>query len=298
MILHRYKNFLSTVHRFVIPCILIIPFTSPTSFVFDLGETLMTVNQMNFAFEAASLREWISYALKADSIRSIKTDLPHKLYAALEYAGKQTATSPELLACDFHDNPLPLIMCAWMQGRISEQECLIIVEAIIAQLDAENFFANESERTVICGLMRTMFDTKKLIESSKPIRQMISLIKELSKETDDQGNPKHIFYVLSNIDKNSFAHICKSKQYRKLFKYIPQENWIASAEVGLIKPDPAIFTYLLDTFALDPEDTLFVDDRIENIRSAKNLNINCWHFNKDEMKNLRKFLVKRGDLSR
>ena len=44
---------------------------------------------------------------------------------------------------------------------------------------------------------------------------------------------------------------------------------IISAEVGLAKPDPRIFALAVDQLAVLPEEAVFVDDFIENVRSAQ-----------------------------
>lgn len=42
-----------------------------------------------------------------------------------------------------------------------------------------------------------------------------------------------------------------------------------SGEVGLIKPDPAIYRHHVEAFELNPETTLFIDDSAANIESAR-----------------------------
>ncbi|MGI8948201.1 MAG: HAD family hydrolase [Ornithinimicrobium sp.] len=49
------------------------------------------------------------------------------------------------------------------------------------------------------------------------------------------------------------------------------EQVLVSGEVGLVKPDPAIFTLALDRFGLDPARTVFVDDQPANTDAAARL---------------------------
>lgn len=44
---------------------------------------------------------------------------------------------------------------------------------------------------------------------------------------------------------------------------------IISCEVGLLKPDPAIFNLMLDRLGTRAEEAVFVDDRMRNIEGAK-----------------------------
>lgn len=47
------------------------------------------------------------------------------------------------------------------------------------------------------------------------------------------------------------------------------EGIVVSGEEGVAKPDPAIFRILLERYDVAPEDTLFVDDRPENVTAAE-----------------------------
>lgn len=46
---------------------------------------------------------------------------------------------------------------------------------------------------------------------------------------------------------------------------------VVSGEVGLLKPDPAIYWLALDRFRLRPADALFIDDRAINVEAARAL---------------------------
>jgi putative hydrolase of the HAD superfamily len=51
-----------------------------------------------------------------------------------------------------------------------------------------------------------------------------------------------------------------------------------SYEIGLRKPTKEIFKYILEDSNLDPDETLFIDDSNQNIKTAKELGLNCIHF--------------------
>lgn len=51
------------------------------------------------------------------------------------------------------------------------------------------------------------------------------------------------------------------------------DDIVVSADVGLIKPDPAIFRLLIDRQNLDPARTLFIDDNANNISAARKLGL-------------------------
>jgi epoxide hydrolase-like predicted phosphatase len=57
---------------------------------------------------------------------------------------------------------------------------------------------------------------------------------------------------------------------------------LISAELGIAKPDPAIFHRLLDQWSLAPQTAVFIDDFLENIIAARNLGMEVIHFRSPE----------------
>ena len=62
----------------------------------------------------------------------------------------------------------------------------------------------------------------------------------------------------------------------------PLEQWfdvvIVSCEVGVTKPDPAIFELCLTRLNVKPRHALFVDDRTENLKGAAKVGLRTFHF--------------------
>ena len=84
-------------------------------------------------------------------------------------------------------------------------------------------------------------------------------------------------YLLSNTNS---VHIKEIKEYIR--QYHPNEDWdrtfdkmFLSYEIGLRKPDAAIYEHVLNEVNLKPEETIFVDDSRANIKGAEKLGINC-----------------------
>jgi epoxide hydrolase-like predicted phosphatase len=65
-----------------------------------------------------------------------------------------------------------------------------------------------------------------------------------------------------------------------------------SAEVGVMKPDPAIFQHALDQVGVKPKEAVFVDDVIENITGCEVIGMRGIHFKSTEqtLKDLKKML--------
>lgn len=56
------------------------------------------------------------------------------------------------------------------------------------------------------------------------------------------------------------------------------EMQVFSAEVGMRKPAPEIFQYVLDLLGADPEEVVFVDDFNENVQAARKLGMHALQF--------------------
>lgn len=79
--------------------------------------------------------------------------------------------------------------------------------------------------------------------------------------------------LLSNSDLRFIAHLRKNRPWLRFF-----DLCVFSAEVRLIKPDPAIFRYTLDKLGIDPSAVLFIDDRFSNVSVARSLGIESIKF--------------------
>ncbi|HSR25543.1 MAG TPA: HAD-IA family hydrolase, partial [Candidatus Eisenbacteria bacterium] len=60
----------------------------------------------------------------------------------------------------------------------------------------------------------------------------------------------------------------------------PREGWdemfhaiVISGEVGMRKPEPAIFHHTLDLLGVEPAEAVFVDDLVHNVRAAVDLGL-------------------------
>lgn len=74
-------------------------------------------------------------------------------------------------------------------------------------------------------------------------------------------------YYLSNIAADTLEHL-KRRDFFPLF-----DGGVASCEVGLCKPDPQIYTLLMQRYGLAYDETIFVDDTKANAQAAYDLGI-------------------------
>lgn len=91
-----------------------------------------------------------------------------------------------------------------------------------------------------------------------------------------------------------------SNMGQEMLQYMRQEfGWLAhfqhhtwSCELGIGKPDPAIYTHTCEKLGVTPEHTLFLDDKPENIEAAAGVGLNAVLFHSVEQ--LRQDLEDRG----
>ena len=70
-------------------------------------------------------------------------------------------------------------------------------------------------------------------------------------------------YALSNYGVENFEATVKVYPFLEDF-----DGRVVSGYEGVIKPDPAIYDIVIQRFSVDPTQTLFIDDRPENIDAA------------------------------
>ena len=79
-------------------------------------------------------------------------------------------------------------------------------------------------------------------------------------------------YVLSNWSAETFKGMPENYSFLKLFDGI-----LISGEYKLIKPDPSSYKLAIKLFNIIPEETVFIDDKKENIEAANDLNFKTIH---------------------
>ena len=79
-------------------------------------------------------------------------------------------------------------------------------------------------------------------------------------------------FVLSNWSAETYEGMEETYPFLKDF-----DGKIISGRDFLIKPDPAIYELAISRFNLIPEETLFIDDRLDNIEAAQKLNFQTIH---------------------
>lgn len=93
---------------------------------------------------------------------------------------------------------------------------------------------------------------------------------EILEELKGRGVP---LYALSNFSREKYLETRERYPCFDLF-----DGLVVSGEVGLVKPDPAIWRLLLERYGLDPAAVLYVDDLAENCAVAESLGMTAHRF--------------------
>jgi 2-haloacid dehalogenase len=96
--------------------------------------------------------------------------------------------------------------------------------------------------------------------------------------------------ALSNWSSDTFAVARPRYPFLEWF-----EGLLISGDVGLAKPDPAIFHELIDRFGLDPAATVYIDDAAANVAAAAALGMAAVRF--EDAASLRAALERMGLLA-
>ncbi|MEN8125512.1 MAG: HAD family phosphatase [Bacteroidota bacterium] len=97
----------------------------------------------------------------------------------------------------------------------------------------------------------------------------------------------HSLYALTNWSAESFPVAFQRYDFLKHFKGI-----IVSGEEKTRKPFPKIYEILLDRYQINADQSIFIDDNLENIEAAEKFGINGIHFK--SAKQLKEDLIKFG----
>jgi len=85
----------------------------------------------------------------------------------------------------------------------------------------------------------------------------------------EQLRARHRVFLLSNVGDLHWAELRRRFRLHEL-----GEDVIASFEAGVMKPHEGIYMQAEERFTLDPAQTVFIDDRLENIEAVRRRG---WH---------------------
>jgi HAD superfamily hydrolase (TIGR01509 family) len=176
----------------------------------------------------------------------------------------------------------PALMAQMWRGDFSETAGQLHGRLAVELFAKEKKFISCSEYCIIKKIIHLIFCSTELSDLIYPFDDMVDFIEKAAKEIDPKtGKKKHQIFILSNMPKEVFEKIKTRKSLKKLFNLIPESHWVISGQVKMIKPNKNIYEYVLNTFNLNAQDCVFVDDQEENIKTAAELGFNVIHCTSD-----------------
>ncbi len=104
-----------------------------------------------------------------------------------------------------------------------------------------------------------------------PIEKTVDILRRLKKE-------KHLnIYALTNWSAETFPIAYQQYDFLHWF-----EGIIVSGREYIRKPFPEIFQLLCDRFQVKPEESLFIDDNLRNVKAAAHFGFKTIHFTAPE----------------
>lgn len=171
-----------------------------------------------------------------------------------------------------HHQILPAIMVDWQCNLQPHQ---IIKTIMIDQVVSSQY--SSAQKNFLLKIINLTMNPEKLIITRRTIPAGIKLLHELK-------NLGYQIYILSNWDLQSFPLL--KKQFPEIFVHNGKKMFdgiITSGQAHAAKPFHTIYEKALTEFNIDPQQTIFIDDVIENVHAAKKMQIQSIHYNKNNI---------------
>ncbi len=201
-------------------------------------------------------------------------------------------TREEFAPKDPDGRPLPRLLVHWFEGKLFSEE---VLEKAMEQWKNYKKTISKRKRRMIGNTLQWMFDPSLFAESMKPIPQAVKLLKDCSRAKEN-GKLKNSLYIISNLDAESFSLMYKKQANKTVFNYFKPQNIYISAFLRDVKPRPSFFKHLLRRADLNPNECIFIDDQIENVKSAELCGLTALHLKDGNYKTIRDALKKYGAL--
>jgi len=133
----------------------------------------------------------------------------------------------------------------------------------------EEFYKLACEILQVCMINQNQFyDAFNSIISGSSQPEMISLLKKL------KDMKRYKLIALSNVNSSHWDYLLNKKW--DFLEYFGE--FILSHEIHLTKPDPRVFQLAIEKSGCNAEEIVYIDDGLNNIRSANDLGIRGIYF--------------------
>ncbi len=161
-----------------------------------------------------------------------------------------------------------------------------VIQSVFPEQDSVQFYA--AMRPLWLDLNRGKYSVEQAIAlyenqlgiKAEKMRQLMDELKkhqvsipgslDLLKKLDSMG------YYLYSITDNIKEFIAYHRIHSNFLPYF--KGVVVSADIGILKPDPRIYQYLFDHYAVDPSESVFIDDILLNVEGALAVGMYAFQF--------------------
>ncbi len=182
------------------------------------------------------------------------------------------------MSCDSRHSPttpiklngylMPQCIVDLHQGSKTCAQTRAEITKYIEQLHTQNYFKSTMEKDITQHIVDLIFDPEQLPDLTKPIAPMVKLARQLKAAG-------YQLYLLANLPDELFQII--STTYPNIVELF--DGKIISSQVNMVKPNIQIFSHFLETYQLNPETCVLIDEQEENIAAAQQVGITSIMFN-------------------
>ena len=117
----------------------------------------------------------------------------------------------------------------------------------------------------------------------------------------DGGEIPGMYDLLSGLSINGYDIYGLTNWSYKVYEVIKKhpifsllKGYVISSEVHMLKPDPNIYSHLTQKFSVNPEECLFIDDKMANVKGAEEIGMTGIRFVSSEqlVEDLRRLSIK------
>lgn len=114
---------------------------------------------------------------------------------------------------------------------------------------------------------------------NEDILELINILKE-----------NYNIYILSNNNNEVYEYLKTNKKFKNI------DGWIISSTYHCVKPDEKIYKILFKEYNIKPEESIFIDDKKENIETSKKLGMDGYvlDYENDGIEKLIQFLKEKN----
>ena len=178
-------------------------------------------------------------------------------------------------------DPCPILpeTYALFSGQVSPHDMYARIKTMLGNAT----FTNDIEQVAVTTLIDTIFNRDMFLQTLVPLQEGITLLQRIVHHTE------HKVYVLSNAP-TEWIDIYRDV-YDDVFGVLPADHIISSAQIGSLKPEPAVFEYICKHAQCTPQDIVLIDDTKHNVEGASRLGIQGVHFNYENIEDVLSTLV-------